>query len=92
MDSKQAVQLAKRHIQDLFAEEGARNIGLEELEYQEEPGIWLVTVGFSRPWEMQRNALTDITGQTQVQRSYKIVRLSDQDGQIISVKSHPVSA
>lgn len=87
MDVKQAVALAKQHIADLFAEENLSNIGLEEVEFDEHPGEWRVTVGFSRPWdEVPRNALSALAGATAVRRTYKVVRIADTSGRVLSVK------
>lgn len=88
MDVKHSVAIAKQHIADLFAEEGARNVGLEEVEFDDEQGVWIVTVGFSRPWDEPKNTFAVLAGDNQTKRSYKVVRLLDDDGQVISVKSY----
>ena len=51
MDVKEAAKLAKEYVADLFAEEGIGNVGLEEIELGADCGSWVVTVGFSRPWD-----------------------------------------
>ena len=48
MDAKAAVDLAKITVADLFAKEGAINLRLEEVEYDESREQWRITVGFSR--------------------------------------------
>ena len=51
MDVKEAAKLAKDYVADLFAEEGIGNLGLEEIELVADGHYWVVTVGFSRPWD-----------------------------------------
>ncbi|XCN73208.1 MAG: hypothetical protein Q3M24_00135 [Candidatus Electrothrix aestuarii] len=97
MKVKEAVKLAKEHILDLFAEEDIRNLGLEEVEFDEEAKEWVVTLGFSRPWNeleslnnMTRGIAQFRTNQL-FQRSYKVVRISDDSlHRIISVKNREV--
>lgn len=87
MDVRDAVAAAKKHVQDLFSEEKILNLGLEEIEFDESTGIWCITLGFSRPWEMPQNALAVLARQLQPPRAYKIVRISDKTGQLLSVKN-----
>ena len=86
MDVKQAVVIAKQHIAELFAEEEILNMGLEEVELDEE-GFWRITIGFSRPWN--RNVGSVLSGENS--RSYKIVVLSDKGGDVLSVKDWNIS-
>ena len=86
MDVKEAVMKAKAFVSDVFAEEGIFNLGLEEIEKDEDEGIWLVTLGFSRPWNSVRNAVTAITGDVAAKRAYRVVSVRDFDGQVLSVK------
>jgi hypothetical protein len=87
MDVKQAVALAKQHTLDLFADENLSNIGLEEVEFDEMAREWLVTVGFSRPWdEAPRNALSPLAGAAPMRRTYKVVRIADTSSRVLSVK------
>ena len=91
MNAKEAVSAAKFFIQDMFADEQIEDLGLEEVEYEEIANFWYVTVGFSRPWD--KNALTDMQ-RTGLRRSYKVVTISDNTGEVISVKNWnvPVAA
>jgi len=81
MDVKEAVQVAKDYIIDLFGEEGIVDVGLEEVDFDESDN-WIVTIGFSRSWN--RNIGSVLGGQ--VSRSYKAVRIQDEDGRVLSVK------
>jgi uncharacterized protein YdeI (YjbR/CyaY-like superfamily) len=90
MDVKDAVKRAKSYVAELFAEEGLTNLGLEEIEHDDQAGTWNVTLGFSRPWNTARNALTALTGDAAARRTYRIVRVRDTDGEVLSVKRRDV--
>jgi hypothetical protein len=83
MNVKEAVDVAKRHVAELFAEEGLANLGLEEVEYDDVLDQWRITVGFSRAWDQQGN-LASMLAPTK--RTYKVVVI-DKDGKAISVKN-----
>jgi len=82
MDVKQAVELAKQHVSDLFSKEGLSNLGLEEVEYDDAHEQWRITVGFTRAWDQQ--GMATLIGPPK--RTYKVVTI-DQDGRAISVKN-----
>lgn len=82
MDVKEAVDLAKQHVADLFAKEGLVNLGLEEVEYDDARELWRITVGFSRAWDQQGVAL--LVGPAK--RTYKVV-IIDKAGKAVSVKN-----
>lgn len=88
MDVKEAVAAAKQYVAELFAQEGIINLGLEEVEFDDQAGEWRVTVGFSRPWDLVTGlaVLATPPGQINPRRSYKVVRISDATGAVISVK------
>ncbi len=87
MDAKEAVGLAKRHVADLFAQEGVTNLGLEEVEYDDARQQWRVTVGFSRSWDHPRQ-LAAIAGLTNsgMRRTYKLV-IIDEAGKVLAVRN-----
>lgn len=87
MNVKEAVAQAKAHILDLFAEENLTNVGLEEVEYEDQSGEWIITIGFSRPWDAPRNTLAVLAAGTGPRRAYKVVRISNNSGQVLSVKN-----
>ena len=84
MDVKEAARLAKEYVTDLFAEERIGNVGLEEIEFKSN-GFWEVTVGFSRPWD-HGGVATISLGQKGLRRSYKVLRINNHNGYIVSVK------
>lgn len=94
MDVNEAVMRAKQHVLELFATEGVENIGLEEVEFDEYNKTWSITIGFSRPWDHQPpNPFIAITApKPYPKRSYKVVRISDDDAKVISVKNREVES
>lgn len=94
MKVKEAVQTAVNDVQDLFQGERITNLGLEEVDYDDSSEEWIVTVGFSRPWDysdvgVNAGALAAVlTPRTsQPNRSFKVVRVKDSDGRVVSVKN-----
>jgi hypothetical protein len=90
IDVKEAVRRAKSFVAQLFKEEGLINLGLEEIEHDDGAGAWKVTLGFSRPWNTQRGPLTDLVGDAAAGRSYKVVTVRDEDGEVTSIKLRDV--
>jgi hypothetical protein len=89
MDVKEAVATAKKYVGELFAQEGITNLGLEEVEFNEQAGEWRVTVGFSRPWDGV--GIFASVAQPNPRRSYKVVRISDGTGTVTSVRDRDVA-
>lgn len=92
MDVKMAVAMAKKEVSDLFEEEGIRNLGLEEVEFDDKSGAWRVTLGFSRPWDAPPDSpLAALAGaiaaNSQSRRSYKLVLIDDAQQKVLSVRS-----
>lgn len=92
MDVKTAVAMAKKEISDLFEDEGIRNLGLEEVEFEDEGGTWRVTLGFSRPWDTAApGSLAALAGaiaaNSQSRRTYKLVLIDDARQKVLSVRS-----
>jgi hypothetical protein len=85
MEVKEAVKTAKNYVADLFAEEELFNLGLEEIEFDEASKTWNVTVGFSRPWKSPKNLISNLSGDGQLGRSYRVVKIRDTDGKVSSV-------
>jgi hypothetical protein len=86
VEVKQAVTIAKNYIADLFQNEQMSDLGLEEVEYDEQGGEWLVTLGFSRPWERALGFMGAMQTPQQ-RRSYKTLRVNDKTEQVLSVKN-----
>ncbi len=90
LDIKQAVDRAKQFVSVMFDAEQVINVGLEEIEHDPAARRWLVTIGFSRPWNTPRSRTQEIVEQmggiSPLKRTYKVVTVS-QDGSIISMKN-----
>ncbi len=85
MDVKEAARTAKEYVADLYAGEEIMNVGLEEAEFDNRSNDWKITIGFSRPWDRKTNLAAALEGGLPA-RSYKVVRIDDDDGHIISLK------
>jgi hypothetical protein len=90
MDVKEAVEIAKAHIQELFGSEKIYNLGLEEVSFDDVVKRWNVTIGFSRPWDEPANSMARFM--TSPTRSYKVVQISDITGEIKSVKNRETNS
>ena len=89
MDVKEAVRTAKEHVVEIFSDEPIQNVGLEEVEFDESNQVWVVTVGFSRSWDRSRDLFRAL-GEHAV-RTFKIVRVKDENGRVLSVKHRVVT-
>ena len=100
MDVKEAAQTARAYIADLFADENVKHVGLEEVEFDDRSKVWHITIGFSRPWELPEDlpppsftsaVLDELKPPPLTQRSYKIVRIRDDDGHVMSVMNRALA-
>src|SRR5215472_19158174 len=73
MDLKSAAAVAKQHINDLFAADHPRNVRLESFLYDDHLMVWSLTIGFALAEHAQ-------------DRAYKIVRVSEADKSVLSVR------
>lgn len=87
MNVKQAASTAKAYVEDIFSDEAPMNIGLEEIVYDETQGVWRITIGFSRPWNVVKTAISTLTGGVDVQRTFKVLTISNDDGEVLSITS-----
>ncbi len=88
---KEAVRRAKEYLDDLFEAEQIQNVGLEEVVFEDMSNSWKVTIGFSRPWD-HKNALTAALGNGSPARSYKILRINDDNGRVESLTDRLLKA
>ena len=98
MHVKQAVRTAKEYVADLFIDEELVNVGLEEVEFDHASNRWIITIGFSRPWDragktiQRENFFSTRNEAPPRERSYKVLRINDESGQVESLKDHGVKA
>ena len=86
IDVKEAVRAAKAFVADVLAAEKVTNIGLEEVRLDEDQ--WLVTVGFSRPWDYPNQKdpaygaiLLLPQAESAPKREYKVVKVDAATGE-----------
>ena len=81
MDLQQAVAVARQQIADLFAAEAPRDIRLEGFLYDDHLMVWSLTIGFALS-----NHAPQALGSVLQTRSYKVVRVSEADKSVLSVR------
>ena len=93
MDAKEAIGKAKLWVSEIFDDEKISDLGLEEVKYDLSASEWLITLGFSRPWNSSRNLVQVIQGgSTMRERTYKVVRVKDPSGDVVAVENRFVGA
>ena len=85
MDVKEAVGTARAYVIDLFADEQITDVGLEEVRLDHDADAWRITIGFSRPWDLENNP-TSAMCEKPKGRSYKVVAIDDKTGRVESLK------
>jgi hypothetical protein len=78
MDLREAAAIAKQEVNNLFAEHAVQNLRLEEFLYDDHLGIWSLTMGFALSGDPQ--------AAVNPARSHKIVRVSQADKSVLSVR------
>ncbi len=91
MEVKEAARTAKDYLTDLFQDEGIMDVGLEEVEFNAALSVWSITIGFSRPWDRKSDLHSALDGGRPA-RSYKVIRVRDEDGRIESLKDRVLPA
>jgi hypothetical protein len=82
MEVREAVKSAKDWVRDVMKEEQPVNLGLEEVEFDDKSRVWKITLGFSRPWNSTKNALSTLTGDVAPWRAYRTIIVDDKDGHV----------
>lgn len=90
MNAKEAIRAAKSYVKDIYEGEGIINLGLEELRFKELDRSWEITLGFSRPWIAGGPAVSAIGGLMNPKRTYKIVVIKDDSGEIVELRNREV--
>ena len=86
MELKHAITLAQEHVRERFAEEGVADIGLEGADFDDQAQEWHITIGFSHPKDEPRDDSAGPAASRVPPRIFKVVRISDETDQILSVK------
>lgn len=82
---KDAVTAAMRFVNEMYGDQSLKDVLLEEVEMAQEVDAWLVTIGFSLPWEDVPPGNTAAAGK-KLRRVYKIVAINAQSGVPLSMK------
>jgi hypothetical protein len=88
MEVGEAINQAKQAFSQIFAGEKISDITLEEVNYDEATNVWEITLGFTRQSLDRSNPLANalLAVNPKLERSYKVVRISDL-GKFLSVKN-----
>lgn len=78
MDLREAAAVAKQRVIDLFTPDTPQLIRLEEFLYDDHLMVWSLTIGFALPQRGDDDSPSA--------RSYKIVRVSETDKSVLSVR------
>lgn len=86
MKVRQAVEIAKDYVRELYRDEPVTRLGLEEVEFVDDgsDSHWRITIGFVRLWEA--SSLVDALESRATARTYKVVAVNAADGSVRSVK------
>jgi hypothetical protein len=77
---KEAVAQAKQHAQDVFGESGIVDMLLEEVDFDDAPPTWKVTLSFIRPEQAHSPLLT-----ARFMRIFKVVQMDAATGALLRV-------
>lgn len=92
MTVKDAVKQAMEYVIDLYENSSISNLGLEEVEFDSENHEWIVTIGFSRPWDYPEGKLAVLASDRGLpKRTFKTVRISDKNWEVIAIKNYAMS-
>ena len=91
MEVKQVVFTAKGYVADLLQDEGVSNIGLEEVSFDDQADLWLITVGYTRREDNKmsngpyKELSEKVSGIPQSKRIYRIIKVKEADGKVIGM-------
>ena len=77
MDLREAVEVAKLRISDVFAADAPQNIRVESFLYDDHLMVWSLTIGFA--------LASDGENRVPQPRSHKVVRVSEANKSVLSV-------
>lgn len=96
IDVRDAVQRAKEFASKIYEAEKISRLGLEAVERTEDGKHWLVTLGFSRPWDYPKgrgsksssySPLDEVLPrpEPQPEREYKVFRVDASSGEVLGI-------
>ena len=87
MEVKEAAREARKYVSELFADDKATDIALEEVDFDHESNAWLITIGFMRPSPGIKTVDARIISPwlRPLERSYKVVHINDETGKVTAL-------
>lgn len=87
IEVKQAIKNATIAVDEFLNQVNFSQLQVEEVEHNENKKEWLITLGFniSKPNTLKNIGLT-LQGDQQYDRKYKIFKINDQTGEVLSMK------
>lgn len=96
MDVKQAVRKAVEYIADIYADADIKHVDVEEIAFDEAADTWNITIGFFRHWEQPMRGAMELMARLEQRqwkkRTFKVVRLNDHDGRVVSMTHRELNA
>lgn len=86
IDVKQAVQISRNYLSELYQSDEIRDLSLEEVELTEDNRFWLVTLTFTQQMMQPLNPIEAMTG-PKYARFLKEIRIDAETGQVRSMKN-----
>ena len=89
---KQATSIAAAHIKDLYGDQDAQNVLLEEVRFKHENNRWDVTIGFNRKATLPVSSLIRNNEQLRellsqdIERVYKVVEVDGTSGAVLGMR------
>ncbi len=93
MEVKEAIATAKSYVQSVYtAAEITSDVGLEEVEFDQDEKHWRITVGFSQPSNAPTTRAREVLDRLDplrapIRRVQKILTIANDDGQVLSMKN-----
>lgn len=87
MNMKEAAEAAQRYVADIFGSEKVSNLSFEEGRFDKPSKSWLITVGFTRPWQKPASAAL----QGLEPRTLKVVVISDADEALLEIRDRSLA-
>jgi hypothetical protein len=83
IEVKQAAKIANDYLNDLFSESPPQGTLLEEVELEEDEGVWLITLSFIDPTNVLGKALAGVYS---APRKFKTFEVSAEDGRVLAMR------
>lgn len=89
IDVKEAIQISRNYLSELYRNDEIRDLSLEEVELSEDNRFWLVTLTFTQQLTQPLNPIEAMTG-PKYARLTKEVKIDADTGQVRSMKNKKI--